>query len=320
MTYWATAWTLGSEAAGGLPLAALSGPAIRAPWGWQAAALARSLASVEPSIARDGEVIELVDGGPEALVAAAIGGVGAGFRLLAARLGDGDDEAFGSVELLPPGAVMPPGPRTRANVALEPLTGRSGDPDIVPGTGLFGAPERFDRRPFSAADVRNTVVEVAVESLKARGEPASADRLLGEVLVGLDRAGQLRRLVTDRDLAAPDNRGDSEADQASDPGRAEPGHADPGTTRDSRVDRTSDRPSGSGSAPPAPASGSPSRTGDAIPDSVRSVSRTATDAAAGEVPPDGPSIAGRRPARPADAPPDQVEALLALIADGMFRW
>ena len=137
------------------------------------------------------------------------------------------------------------------------------------------------------------------------------------MLVGLDRAGQLRRLVTDRDLAAPDNRGDSEADQASDPGRAEPGHADPGTTRDSRVDRTSDRPSGSASTTSGRASGSPSRTGDAIPDAVRSVSRTATDAAAGEVPPDGPSIAGRRPARPADAPPDQVEALLALIADGM---
>ena len=103
-----------------LPLAALSGPAIRAPWGWQAAALARSLASVEPSIARDGRVVFLVDGGPEALVAAALGGVEAGFRLLSARLGDGDDEAIGSVELLPPGAVPPPSPRTRANVALDP--------------------------------------------------------------------------------------------------------------------------------------------------------------------------------------------------------
>src|SRR5207244_13256377 len=149
------------------------------------------------------EVIELVDGGPEALVAAAIGGVGAGFRLLAGRLGGGDDGAVGSVELVPPGAVLPPGPRTRANVALEPLAGRSGDPDIVPGTGLFGAPERFDRRPFSAADVRQTVVEVAVASLKARGEPASGERLLGEVLVGLDRAGQLRRFVAERDHGSP---------------------------------------------------------------------------------------------------------------------
>jgi hypothetical protein len=320
MTYWATAWTLGSEAAGGLPLAALSGPAIRAPWGWQAASLARSLASVEPSIARDGEVIELVDGGPEALVAAAIGGVGAGFRLLAARLGDGDDEAFGSVELLPPGAVLPPGPRTRANVALEPVAGRSGDADVVPGSGLFGAPERFDRRPFSAADVRNTVVDVAVESLKARGEPASADRLLGEVLVGLDRAGQLRRLVADRDLAVPESRDEDGADRLPDPGHADPGL--PRDPRDPRADRTSARPlvdrsPGSGSTSAWPASGSSAGAGDPPPDDARPGPRIATGAAAGEMPPDGPSIAARRAARPADAPPDQVEALLAMIADGM---
>ena len=295
LTYWATSWTIGSEAASGLPLAALSGPPIRAPWGWQATSLARSLASIEPSIARDGQVVELVDGGPEALVAAAIGGVGAGFRLLAARLGDGDDEAFGSVELLPPGAVLPPGPRTRANVALEPLEGRSGDPDVVPGAGLFGAPERFDRRPFSAADVRNTVADVAVESLKARGEPASADRLLGEVLVGLDRAGQLRRLVADRGLAAPDR----EPDGATERGRpVEPGGpAEPGPADAPSGDRT-----------PAPGSGPAAEHARRGP--------TVSTGAAG-LPPDRPSLAARRAARPADAPPDQVEALLALIGEGL---
>src|SRR5436190_12520752 len=201
MTYWATAWTLGSEAAAGLPLAALSGPAIRAPWGWQAAALARSLASVEPSIARDGRVVHLVEGGPEALVAAALGGVEAGFRLLSARLGEGDGETIGSVELLPPGAIPPPMPRSRANVALDAAPGGAGDPDIVPGVGLFSAAEHIDRRRFSAADVSRTVAEVAVDCLKSRGEPAGADRLLGEILVGLDRAGQLRRLVADRGLS-----------------------------------------------------------------------------------------------------------------------
>ena len=36
---------------------------------------------------------------------------------------------------------------------------------------------------------------VAVSVLQARGEPASAERLLGEVLIGLDRLGHLRRLV-----------------------------------------------------------------------------------------------------------------------------
>ena len=310
LTYWATAWTIGSEAAAGLPLAALSGPPIRAPWGWQAASLARSLASVEPSIARDGQVVELVDGGPEALVAAAMGGVAAGFRLLAARLGDGDDEATGSVELLPPGAMMPPGPRTRANVSLAPLAGRSGDPDIVPGAGLFGAPERFDRRPFSAADVRNTVVEVAVESLKARGEPASADRLLGEVLVGLDRAGQLRRLVAERDLSMGDDRDDrGHASEPDAPGEGRPadrgsegGSADVGAAGSARS-----RPAGDLRVGPAPA--------DRGPAPGRIEPTIATGSA--DDPPDRPSISTRRSARAGESPPDQVEALIALIGEGL---
>ncbi|MEA2607215.1 MAG: hypothetical protein QOI00_1972 [Chloroflexota bacterium] len=306
LTYWATAWTLGSEAASGLPLAALSGPAIRAPWGWQAASLARSLASIEPSIARDGQVIELVDGGPEALVAAAMGGVGAGFRLLAARLGDGDDESVGSVELVPPGAVLPPGPRTRANVTLEPVTGRSGDADIVPGTGMFGAPERFDRRPFSAADVRNTVVEVAIESLKARGEPASADRLLGEVLVGLDRAGQLRRLVAERDLPMPDRTPDGDRGPEPDPRHpADPERAAAPEPAPGRDDAPSSLRQGSGS----PASG-PDATVDAV-------LRGPTIETGVGLPSDRSSTAPRRAARSADAPPDQVEALLALISEGL---
>jgi len=259
MTYWATSWTLGGEAAAGLPLGALSGPAIRAPWGWQAAALARSLASVEPSIARDGRVTYVIDGGPEALVAAALGGVEAGFRLLSARLGDGDDEALGSIELIPPGAVPPPAARTRANVALETIPGGAGDPDVVPGVGLFGSAERIDRRPFSAADVSRTVADVAVESLKARGEPASADRLLGEILIGLDRAGQLRRLVADRGLAVDRPEDAPEPDARDDPGDAP------------------DRGSGGG--------------------------RT--------------SVGTRRSVRNADAPSDPVEAILALVADGL---
>lgn len=301
LTYWATAWTVGSEAAAGLPLAALSGPPIRAPWGWQAAALARSLASIEPSIARDGTVIHLVDGGPEALVAAALGGVGAGFRLRSARLGDGDDEAYGIVELVPPGAVLPPGPRTRANVSLDPVSGGPGDPDLVPGAGLFAAPERFDRRPFSAADVRNTVVEVAVESLKARGEPASGDRLLGEVLVGLDRAGQLRRLIADRGL----------------PGGADPSVAEPG-------ERTGTAgPAGEAESGPEP--GQPTATDST--DSAAGVPPGTEPWLAGHAAPAGRAAAGRASVTgsagtggatgPVDAPADQVEALIGLIREGL---
>ena len=217
LAYWGTAWALGRESAAVLPLAALSGSAIRAPWGWQAAALDRSLAAVEPSLARDARVVFLVDGGgPEALVAAALGGVGAGFRLLRARLEDGDDELAGLIELIPPGAVMPAGPRTRANVRLDVLPGGAGDTEVAPGPGLFVAPERFDRRPFSAAEVARTVSEIAVETLKARGEPARHERLLGEILVGLDRAGQLRRLMAaDEDDGLPDAEVSREADARS---------------------------------------------------------------------------------------------------------
>ena len=194
--YHGTAWALGREAAALLPLEALAGPSIRAPWSWQAAGLRRSLEAIAPHLAPDARVVLLLESsGPEALVAAALGGIGAGFRLLDARLGEAEDESGGVVELLPPGGVLPPGPRSRANVGLERLLGGSGDSDLVPGRGLFSAPERIDARPFSAIDAARSVTETAVEVLRARGEPARYERLLGEILVGLDRTGQLRRLV-----------------------------------------------------------------------------------------------------------------------------
>jgi hypothetical protein len=193
--YHGTSWVLGREAAALLPIDALASSSLRPPWSWQAASIGRALEAVEPAMARDGRVVQLVDGGAEAVVAAVIGGATAGFRVLSARLADPDDDAAGIVELLPPGAVLPPGPRTRANVGLEPSAGGAGDPDIVPGRGLFAPPERFDQRPFSSADAARTVTDTTVETLRARGEPARYERILGEVLVGLDRAGQLRRLA-----------------------------------------------------------------------------------------------------------------------------
>ena len=195
-TYHATAWVLGREATASLTLDGLAGASLRAPWTWQAMAIGRALEAVEPALARDGRVVQLVDGGPEAIVATVLGGAIAGYRLLSARLSDPDDDAAAIIELLPPGGRLPPGPRTRANVGLEPVPGGAGDPEIVPARGLFGAPERFDDRPFSAADAARTVTETAVETLLARGEPARHERILGEILVGLDRAGQLRRLAT----------------------------------------------------------------------------------------------------------------------------
>lgn len=202
--YHGASWVLGREAAGMLPIDALASSSLRAPWSWQAASIARALEAVEPVMARDGRVVQLVDGGAEAVVAAVMGGATAGYRVLSARLADPDDDAAGIVELLPPGGVLPPGPRTRGNVGLDPLPGGAGDPDVVPGRGLFAPPERFDQRPFSAADTARTVTDTTVEILRARGEPARYERVLGEVLVGLDRAGQLRRLAAAALPGGPD--------------------------------------------------------------------------------------------------------------------
>jgi hypothetical protein len=210
--YHGAAWALGREAAALLPLEALAGPAIRAPWAWQAAALRRSLEAVSPHLAADARVVLLLESGaPEALVAAALGGIGAGYRLLDARLGEPEDEHGGVVELLPPGGAMPSGPRSRANVTLDSMPGDAGDSGLVPGRGLFAAPERIDARPFSQIEAARSVTDTAVEVLKARGEPARYERLLGEILVGLDRTGQLRRLVAgevrwgDEAVAEPDD-------------------------------------------------------------------------------------------------------------------
>jgi hypothetical protein len=195
--YHGTCWALGREAASLLPLEPLLGPAIRAPWSWQAATLRRSLEAIAPHMARDGRAILILEaGGPEALVAAALGGVGAGYRLVEARLAEADEEVGGIVELVPPGGILPPPARNRGNQVLEPGEGGRGDPELVPGPGLFAPPERIDARPFSAVEAARTIEDTAVEVLRARGEPARYERLLGEILVGLDRAGQLRRLVS----------------------------------------------------------------------------------------------------------------------------
>ncbi|HEY7827319.1 MAG TPA: hypothetical protein VIB99_03735, partial [Candidatus Limnocylindrales bacterium] len=195
-SYVGTAWVLGREAASLVPIETLLGTTARVPWGWQSAQIRRAYEAAAPILARDARAILVLEpGGPEGLLAAALGGVGAGYRLVAARLAEPGEETGGTVEFVPPGAAIPIGPRTRGNISLPAVPGGPGDPDMVPGRGLFAPPERFDRGRFSEADVARTVTETAVAILQARGEPARTERLLGEILVGLDRAGHLRRLV-----------------------------------------------------------------------------------------------------------------------------
>jgi hypothetical protein len=275
VAYHGTAWTLGREAASQLPIDALADPSLRAPWSWQAVTVARALAAIEPSMARDGRVVQLVDGGAEALAAVAIGAASAGYRVVVARQSDPDDAGAGVIELVPPGAPIPPGPRTRANVELPAEPGGSGDPDRVPGRGLFAPPERFDQRPFSAIDAAKVVTDAAVDTLRARGEPARTERLFGEILVGLDRSGHLRRLAT------------------------------------------GSRPSASGGMPPEeptltpPSLGSGGGSGGSPRVGRGEVADGASEG--------GPPVAVRRATAQADAAPDPVERLLALIRDELAR-
>jgi hypothetical protein len=291
--YHGTAWVLGREAAALLPLDALAGASLRPPWAWQAAAIGRALEGIEPVMARDGRVVQLVDGGPEAIVAAVMGGAAAGYRLLGARLADPDEDAAAIVELIPPGGLLPPGPRTRANVGLEPTPGGAGDSDVVPSRGLFAPPERFDQRPFSTTDAARTVTDTAVETLRARGEPARYERLLGEILVGLDRAGQLRRLATATlgadPAAGPGDPEEEEADASNGPGPDDPA-----------LDAGPDE------GPPRSATAAPA------------AATTGSGQVASGLPP-GTLARPRRGASERDASLDPVERLLGLIRDELGR-
>ncbi|MEJ7748176.1 MAG: hypothetical protein WKF56_02670, partial [Candidatus Limnocylindrales bacterium] len=210
LAYHGTAWALGRAATRLLPYEALAGPPILAPWGWQALSIGRALATIEPSMARDGRVVQLLDGGPEALAAAAIGGASAGYRSVVTRLADPDSGGLGVIEFIPPGASLSLGPRTRANIKLSHASAETGDFAPEPGASPFARPERVDERPFSASEAARVVTEIGVETLRARGEPAAFERLFGEILLGLDRAGQLRRLAA----ALPPTGGEIDVGQA----------------------------------------------------------------------------------------------------------
>ena len=202
-----------------------------------ARALARSLAVAAPALAQSGRAVVLLDGSePEALAAAALGGAAAGYRLVEARLHRGDDASPSVAVFVPPTGVMAPGPRTRANRPLPPLTGGAGDPGTIPGLGVFSAPQKLDEGPFRESAASQVVTETAVELLKARGEPGSFDHLFGDLLVGLDRSGQLARLARHYRPRRPEGQWDAWLNEvaplAPPEGRfarpsAEPGAAEP---------------------------------------------------------------------------------------------
>ena len=200
VSYHGTGWLFGAGAVSLLPYDALFRPAPKASPAVEAQELARSLgrslAIASPALAHNGRAVTLLDDDqPATLVAAALGVAAAGCRLESARLHRGAVSSAGIVVCVPPTGVMAPGPRTRANRPLPPVAGGAGDPGTIRGRGIFAPPEKLDDGPFRASVATQTVTETAVTLLKARGEPASFDHLLGDLLIGLDRSGQLARLA-----------------------------------------------------------------------------------------------------------------------------
>jgi hypothetical protein len=192
--YALTGWCLGSEAARLLPLEPLFDADARPPG--RIAVLRAGLEAVAPALAGDGRAVLLLEpDGPPGLAGAALAAASAGWRVAGARLAEPGARTGGTIELIAPSGRLGTGPRTRANRALTPAPGGAGDPASIPGRGMFGGPEVIDGR-FSPAEAARAVTEAAVAVLQARGEPAERERLLGPVIVALDRSGQLRRFAT----------------------------------------------------------------------------------------------------------------------------
>ena len=195
--YLATAMALGNAEAATLPLGALFRPPPRSEWAWDAAVMRRSLAAVQPVLAHDARVVIILDRtGPGGLVSGVLGGVAAGYRLATAVLAESGDEITGTLEFVAPAAEAGAG----ADASIFPLSATAG-----PGPVPTAVPGPADG-PFSLSDVEAAVTDLAVAVLQARGEPARFERLLGEVLIGLDRAGHLRRLVGTRTFAETEER------------------------------------------------------------------------------------------------------------------
>ena len=169
--YLASSLAIGPDGAATLPLASLFGAAPRSEWARDASTLQRALSAVQPVLLPEAQtVIMLVKASPEALVATVIGGVGAGMRVDDAVLGETPDGVDGHVQFGQAAAVA-----STRDVAIRSTSDPSG--------------------PFQISAVGSAVADIAVAVMQLRGEPTRFMRILGEVLLGLDHLGHLRRLV-----------------------------------------------------------------------------------------------------------------------------
>ncbi len=193
--YHATAWALGAEAAARLPVDELfaAGRAPTQPADRVGHSLARTLAVATPLLAPTGRAVILLDDSePLPLVAAALGGAAAGWRLAQARLHRGEAGNGAMISLVPPAAATA-GQRGRAGRPGQSPEG--GWDAATPLRSVFAVAEKPDDEPFRQQAAAAAIGDTAVELIRARGEPAHFDELLGDLLVGLDRSGHLGRLA-----------------------------------------------------------------------------------------------------------------------------
>jgi hypothetical protein len=176
--YLATGWLIGREAAETLRLEPLFGSAPARSDGAQATALRHAMASAAGALKPDGWFVVMIDGDdPDRLLAIATAGAAAGLELVdvihreSRRSGDGLTLHFRK-----PSAED----RLRDAVQSSPLR--------------LGAEEGHLTYP----ELAEAIDRSAVELLRARGEPAGLTRIAAAVVVGLQRAGLLRRVAIAR--------------------------------------------------------------------------------------------------------------------------
>ena len=169
--YLVSSLAIGPEGAATLPLATVFGSTSKAEWARDASTLQRALSGVQPVLLPDAQTVILLEGAsPEALVATIIGGVGAGMRVDDAVLRESAAGIDGTVQF-----GLPRSTAVERDVAIQSASDPSG--------------------PFQISAVEAAIADIAVAVMQLRGEPTRFDRILSEVLLGLDHLGHLRRLV-----------------------------------------------------------------------------------------------------------------------------
>lgn len=191
--YQAVGWILGREAVRQLPMEVLAAGGVGGA-GWPLVALRRSLEGAAGLLAPDGRAVVVVRGlGLEPLAGAAVAASRAGYRLVAVDR-HVEPEAAWTLELEPPQRGLAPSAAARPGAwapAMRPGPGVPASP-AIDESAPPGVPSLAER-PFSRSEALWTVVDASVAVLKSVGEPVGRERLIGPLLVALDRSGHLRR-------------------------------------------------------------------------------------------------------------------------------